>query len=596
MEKVFFITAFVCIACFTTYSFTPSTVCIDEAGNTINTPESDAGFSFSSEYKASIPVSQVPVVPDSGALGKNMDNVYSSRYQSSSYTVKEEYINNFNEIGTKPGVHWLAWQQQRVAAHKVIQVPEIIKKVKTTWNSFGVSVKIVEETINSGVQVFDGIRTQFVRSYRKRISDINSYEPSTCTEGYESLPSLMNNPAMKMIVNVTNAEAIYSSENCYATAYVILGDGDNDPWNKPLIVADGIDPRNRIGIQEIMENIPNSLTPAGYKFMSTMQEKGFDIIFVDFSNGGGNIIDNSKHLLRVIEYVCSKSTNVIVGGYSLGGLSARIALLIGEKNDLSFMRNVKKYIAIDSPQLGAQVCLDFQRKLTSIVDNKIDNVQNYLTYENVAAVVYDLRCVAARQVLFTHNDGSAHGDFFKFIQSMGNYPKWMKKIAIADAGWIWPYPCNMIEGTFATKLNGTDIYLRDEDMYPGSYIDLFAGNVQIFNDLADRASAITSQYLGFVPARPQCSINGETRFQPTHIPLYSALGIEKNTFLNIHAPSTQRELDAIARTSSPFDKLYLADFTLRQRHIVFDNNLSNKVLNSLKRTDISAIINMLLSD
>lgn len=572
-----------------TLSFTPSIISVDAQGNRVSNPESGTGFVFDQNYKFN------------SALLRSA-SYYSSYYYPEYYMVTEEVVDNYNRIGDKIGTHWIACKGRRNISYVTIPVNGIIEKVRTLWTKLGPVINIEKLFNNTEVKLPVGKSITFQRCMRDAVSDINVYDPSTGTEGVEKLPTLSNNPSLKRILNVHIAGEPYTSIKCLASAYVILGKGDSDPWSKPLIVVDGFDPRSRIGIQEILENVPNSLAPSAYKFMKTVLDQGHDVIFVDFSDGGSDIIDNAKVLLKIIEVVCNHANNnVIVSGYSMGGLLARAALLLGERNNLQCMNKVSRFLSIDSPQLGGQVNTDMQGKLLNIANNRLDKPSNYIAYELIASVAFDLQSKAAKQMLFTHVCSAEHDEFFSFIKSIGDYPCGIKKYAIGDAAWKWPYPQADINGQFAATFNGSNMYLRNEDLFPGSYIDLWAAEA---NDVSGFLPAFfpafgtkyIKEYLGITTVVPTKSTFGDSRYKPTHIPLFSAFGIDKNQFVTIAEPQNQTDLDIIADNYSPFDKLYLIDNNIRPRHIEFDELMADKVLKSLEKPDISAFIFLMLSD
>ncbi len=572
------------------FSFSPNTTCVDVNGNSIPCPESGSSFIFNETYQANI-------TPSNTAPSGN----YSSDYFAGNYRVTEEAIENYNQIGGKVGTHWIGYKKERVISYLETPTIRIIKSIHTDWNHGLPKIRVEYKTVNYlSDKIPTGISFSFKRCLRSSISDINVYDPSSSTEGVEKRIILTDNPSLKRILNVHSISSPYTNDQCIASAYVLLGKGDSDPWNKPLIVSDGFDPRARIGIQEILESVPNSLAPSANTFMKAVTDQGFDVIFVDYRDGGYDIVENSKTLLRVIEEVSSRSSGkVVVSGYSMGGLLARIALLLGEKNNLSCMSKISKFLSIDAPNLGGQINLDMQNKLLSIVNKKLDDPLNYLSYETVASVAYDLQSKAARQMLFTHATASEHDAFYGFIKSIGDYPKRIKSYAIADASWKWPYPSTSLSGQFAATFNGTNLFVKDEDLFPGSYIDLWAcadGDLNNFfpSFVPSFSINLLKNYLGIETVAPSNPTFGDNHFKPTHIPLYSALGIDKNSFVQISEPKCQSDLDNIALQYSPFSKVFLVDFNSRPRHIVFDEAMEDKVLISLRNTGLSAILNLLL--
>jgi pimeloyl-ACP methyl ester carboxylesterase len=584
---------FVLLLCFSkvTSAFTPSSICVDENGNRVDCPESDSGFYFGPEYGYQ------------EGLPKSAGISYSSAYSPQEFSAIEESVDNYNRIGDKQGVHWISCHLQRNMHFRTILVPTTVRKVRTTWGIFGPTTLVTYEIIQQPRQVLAGYSFSFVWDKRAKISDVNAFDPSTGTAGYYSLSSLSDVPGLKKIINILPTNAEYRSGNCLASAYIIQGKGDNDPWNKPVIVSDGFDPKQRIAIQEIFENVNNSLAPNANAFIQTITDKGYDVVFVDYGNGGNDMVENARALLRVIEAVSEKSgsNNIMVGGYSMGGLLARVALLLGEKNNRPCMNRISRYLSIDAPHLGAQVNYDMQKTIIDKSNTSLTEPLDYLYYEKVAAVAFDLKSVAARQLLFSHaiSGSTDHDGFFAFVKSMGDYPSKPKRYSIGDASWIWPYGTS-VSAKKAASIAGTNLYVKDEDLFPGSYIDLWASGSGALPSpglgagLAINLGIAVFNFLNLTTVSPSSSVYGDSRYKPTHIPLYSALGISKDNFLQITAPNNQSDMDRIATAYSPFHKLYLVNFTSRPRHIDFDNDLADKVVKSIKAQDISGILQLLL--
>jgi hypothetical protein len=584
-------------------AFTPSSICVDIANVIIKGPEADGGFSFGDNYiyKAIVP----PASKVSAVLGTV---TYAPTYNSSDYSAYEETVENYNRIGEKPGTHWVTCVLQRNVEYITVPATKTVQKVFTAWitSNFPQISSVIVGGSTEPVKIPTGTSYSFVWKSRDRISNVHTFDPATGTDGIAALPALSDVPSLKKIINITSATDAYTSGNCLASAYVLLGNGDSDPWNRPVIVSDGFDPRERISIQEILENVENSLTPNAYQFAQILTSKGYDLIFVDPASGGKDIVANGRIVLKVIEEVCSRAPGtVMVGGYSMGGLIARTALLLGEKNNLPCMSKISRYVSIDSPHLGAQINNDMQKKVVDICNARMSNPISYLSYEAVATIGYDLKCDAARQLLFKHTvDGTAsHDAFYSFLQSMGDFPSKPKCYAIGDAAWINPYPgINPETGALAAYSTGTSMTVKGDDLAPGAYIDLWAsgkdanpGSMVQFGAISTINIGYLKNVFGELTIYPPTSTHyGDTRYKPTFIPLYSALGIGKSVFQQLAPATNQEALDQIARTYSPFDKIYLVSFTDRCKHIVFDNNLADKVIKTIKPLDMSAILQLLL--
>jgi hypothetical protein len=110
-----------------------------------------------------------------------------------------------------------------------------------------------------------------------------------------------------------------------ATAYIAKGMGDDNPYNRLFIVADGFDPGNTRKIQDISTSVSFSgffsttVSPDNYSPLAI----GYDLCFVDFADGSADIRNNAKYFLKVVEYLCQQvaGTRVVVGGFRMGGVA-----------------------------------------------------------------------------------------------------------------------------------------------------------------------------------------------------------------------------------------------------------------------------------
>jgi hypothetical protein len=101
------------------------------------------------------------------------------------------------------------------------------------------------------------------------------------------------------------------------------------------VVGDAFDPFNKRDAFQIYGSPKSDGTyaqPEYQRLLSTTgnspRAKGYDIIFVDFSQGGGDILINASLLLKLTEWLHSATNaNIMVGGPSMSGIVSRLALL-----------------------------------------------------------------------------------------------------------------------------------------------------------------------------------------------------------------------------------------------------------------------------
>jgi hypothetical protein len=563
-------------------------VCVDSNGNKIPCPTDNTTFCISNNY----------YLKNNGIASHSIDNYNdNANYSPSLLTLKEENISNYNQIGNIPGTHWLTWYVKLVYKKETIIKSSQVKE----WvcSEVGVTASCAWKTVTKITTETETVLDHAER-YKGMKGNINTvnYQPGVIKQ----FTTLTDRPDIQKVLNVYSKGDDYNSLNCKVSAYVIMGKGDNDPWNNPVIVADGLDEGNSRSIQELIEdtytNI-NSLTKNGPE---TVLGNGYDIIFVDFKDGAGNLIDNAKSLLKIIEYVCSKApnNNVVVSGFSMGGVIGRISLLIGNKYNPGNISKVTKFISIDSPQDGAQINYDMQSKIVEIVNNggNILDPSSILTSGSVIGSYYTLSSDAAELMLYQHAINSYHNSFYDFIKNnLGDYPpKRIKKYAIADAAWALPYPNTSFSGARACVFTGKEIYVKDKDLFPGTFIDIFNGMPGWTFSIG--CSFFTLLSIGGInDVASQPNFSNDTYYKPTFIPINSVFDLRNFDITTAKPPKNQSELDAIAKKYSPFDKLYIVDPLIRHEHITFDNALMKTFMMALNdKNNISPIINFLLED
>lgn len=135
--------------------------------------------------------------------------------------------------------------------------------------------------------------------------------------------------------------------------------------------------------------------------MSTMQEYGYDFVFVDFTVNGTYIENNAKVLEAVINWVNQHKTGgnkSTVIGFSMGGLVARWCLK--DMEDRGLQHNVENYFSYDAPQQGANIPLGMQYIFKEMVRD-----MPYLKFNSSLSKLDDaFKSAAARQMLVTYGD------------------------------------------------------------------------------------------------------------------------------------------------------------------------------------------------
>ncbi|WP_151087118.1 T9SS type A sorting domain-containing protein [Hymenobacter baengnokdamensis] len=163
------------------------------------------------------------------------------------------------------------------------------------------------------------------------------------------------------------------------------------------------------------------------------QAPGYDIIYLDFSDGASLIQDNAMVLVELLQWI-NQSTNrtpdaeeTMVIGASMGGQVSRFALAWMEQQGLC--HNSKLWISFDSPHRGANISLGIQHMFDRLQGIWIgsssaeDVVQNKL-----------LREATEQMVLFHFSQDATtlRQQWQSWQTSAGSYPSLLRKVAIAN--------------------------------------------------------------------------------------------------------------------------------------------------------------------
>jgi len=161
------------------------------------------------------------------------------------------------------------------------------------------------------------------------------------------------------------AEEAYMGAKAKAHVTISYGCGDGK-LRKPLIVVPGFDPTQFSELtgnemQDYWGFVGGNLLPA---FREKIEDQGYDLIYINYLDGGTFIQRNARLLESVIRWVNqqkalngSVSPNTILG-ISMGGLVSCYAL--GEMENNAESHDVETFYTLDSPHNGANIPLSFQ--------------------------------------------------------------------------------------------------------------------------------------------------------------------------------------------------------------------------------------------
>lgn len=354
---------------------------------------------------------------------------------------------------------------------------------------------------------------------------------------------------------------------------------DGNHFNKPIVVGDAYDPQNKRSTRQLCGNVEfrNLLNSAANGNFLSPRYSGYDIFFIDFVQGAGNLHINAGLELKFIEWLqLQTSSEIIVGGPSMSGIIARLALLYSKpENNVQhqdYARKVKGYISIDSPHQGAEISANLQShvfflKQDWLISNVSDEPQ--ANWDMISTP-------GTHQMLYEHyyngQNGIAeksHDDFYQFLKSIGNYRNNFPSIGIAYSNFHDPSngftkssyydPASLYYGGNIHVSMDIDrkILAGKHEFEPGSVTD--ATYFSPFkNSRTDKM--FSSSYIGYGPmfmgthllAWSLANDIGGAVFAPTFIPIKSALDI------SVSAPDFlgQNPSDSYVQRFTPFTKTY----------------------------------------
>jgi hypothetical protein len=413
-----------------------------------------------------------------------------------------------------------------------------------------------------------------------------------------------------------------------ATVYCFPGQGDANLFNRPVIVSDAFDPSNGRSAWKVYSdgktgkllspNDPNGLRAYGY-----------DVFFVDFSQGGGNLLINASLFLKVVEWMHIRTMSpMLVGGPSMGGIVSRLAMLYSiPENNLAngagavgkdLATRVKGFLSIDAPNQGANIAPSMQKAIYDASQSSAVNlIADFMGENNTASDEWqELSVPAAHQMLYSHYysstgapSGQAHNGFYAYLSSLGSgkalgdsrgYRKDIPKVSIAYSNFRRPLPgkdafTQFTAGNLDVNKGPVSVFLRHfsaggsatdaaaewHEMEPGStgdwYFSPFDGKSQKY---VYPSSFSNETYCGtFMPIRSALDLGGG--FDPlnpvttdeTEMAAYTPFDAvyymrdSYNGYADMHVPSRPRS--------------YTGD-EMRYEHVIFDDQLMTKLISGVR--------------
>jgi hypothetical protein len=125
-----------------------------------------------------------------------------------------------------------------------------------------------------------------------------------------------------------------------------------------------------------------------------LYEENYDLIFVDFRDGAGDMFANGNALIKVIQYIdqtMESANGISVLGASMGGLLARYAIRRMEMEGCNVC--VKLYGTFDSPHQGANAPIGLQHAVSFIKDESVEAYYGYQVLKRPASQQMLIDCI-----------------------------------------------------------------------------------------------------------------------------------------------------------------------------------------------------------
>lgn len=243
---------------------------------------------------------------------------------------------------------------------------------------------------------------------------------------------------------VNQISTTYNSETISGEYLTILGRGNSTITN-PFIIVEGIDFLNDQDFDthlDLYNDGNDSYTNLNNSLIYSLYNNGYDVLILDFDDATDYIQHNAMLLVSLINSFNLSDDNLIVMGYSMGGLVSRYALSWMESQCQN--HHTRLYISHDSPHKGA----NFPLGLQELIEDIRNNTSVAWIAVDILIKSFEYSMPAARQMLVYHYENSKDGlarpsddkiDLFTEMYNLnpeGNgYPSIPVKIAISNGNY-----------------------------------------------------------------------------------------------------------------------------------------------------------------
>ena len=244
---------------------------------------------------------------------------------------------------------------------------------------------------------------------------------------------------------VTSISTTHNSNVIEGKYLTILGT-DNSTITNPFIIVEGFDFLNNQSFEDYLRlyNAGNILNADFYRnsLIYSLHNANYDVIILDFDNSTDWIQNNAMLLVELINSLNLTKDNLVVMGYSMGGLVARYALTWMESQGQN--HHTRLYISHDAPHKGA----NFPLGLQELIEDISYNTALLWIPAQILLMSFEYNVPAARQMLVYYYADSRNGvarpseDKISLFDEMYNmnpegngYPSIPVKIAISNGNY-----------------------------------------------------------------------------------------------------------------------------------------------------------------
>lgn len=232
-------------------------------------------------------------------------------------------------------------------------------------------------------------------------------------------------------------------------AWVYYGEGSRGV-SRPVIMADGFN----LGKSDL--TVLYAGLNRDYPLITKLRKQGRTVILLGFEERTASILTNAEAAKAVIQRTInerSDSTQLAVGGFSMGGLITRYALAELEAQQVDHQTAL--YFSYDTPHRGGVIPIGIQAFAHFIPT--LPGQQNDFAKQ--------INSPASRQMLYRHYnsaDGTNQQDplrtgFLQKLEDVGGWPQRPLKIAVAN-GTGNGTGVNVQPGQMALKSTGTTVF------------------------------------------------------------------------------------------------------------------------------------------